>query len=77
MGATVAGVVEETAFRGYMQSHLERIGPTFAISGWARADRDCMTCIYKVLRKAMSAALSSAVRRKPNSCPGTARRVTL
>ena len=31
MGATVAGVVEETAFRGYMQSHLERIGPTFAI----------------------------------------------
>jgi CAAX protease family protein len=31
MGATVAGVVEEAAFRGYMQSHLERIGPTFAI----------------------------------------------
>ena len=33
--------------------------------------------VYKVLRKAMSAALSSAVSRKPNSCPGTARRVTL
>ena len=31
MGPMVAGVVEETAFRGYMQSHLERIGPTFAI----------------------------------------------
>jgi membrane protease YdiL (CAAX protease family) len=31
MGPAVAGVVEETAFRGYMQSHLERIGPTFAI----------------------------------------------
>lgn len=31
MGPTVAGVVEETAFRGYMQSHLERIDPTFAI----------------------------------------------
>lgn len=31
MGATVSGVVEEVAFRGYMQSHLERIGPTFAI----------------------------------------------
>jgi len=31
MGPLVAGVVEETAFRGYMQSHLERIGPTFAI----------------------------------------------
>jgi len=31
LGATVAGVVEETAFRGYMQSHLERVGPTFAI----------------------------------------------
>jgi membrane protease YdiL (CAAX protease family) len=31
MGPTVAGVVEEAAFRGYMQSHLERIGPTFAI----------------------------------------------
>ena len=29
LGATVAGVVEETAFRGYMQSHLERVGPTF------------------------------------------------
>lgn len=31
MGPAVAGIVEETAFRGYMQSHLERIGPTFAI----------------------------------------------
>lgn len=31
MGPMVAGVVEEMAFRGYMQSHLERIGPTFAI----------------------------------------------
>ena len=31
MGPAVAGVVEETAFRGYMQSYLERIGPTFAI----------------------------------------------
>jgi len=31
MGPLVAGVVEEMAFRGYMQSHLERIGPTFAI----------------------------------------------
>jgi membrane protease YdiL (CAAX protease family) len=31
MGPTVAGVVEEMAFRGYMQSHLERVGPTFAI----------------------------------------------
>lgn len=31
MGPLVAGVVEEAAFRGYMQSHLERIGPTFAI----------------------------------------------
>lgn len=31
MGPLVAGVVEEVAFRGYMQSHLERIGPTFAI----------------------------------------------
>ena len=31
MGPLVAGVVEETAFRGYMQSYLERIGPTFAI----------------------------------------------
>ena len=31
MGAVVSGVVEEAAFRGYMQSHLERIGPTFAI----------------------------------------------
>jgi membrane protease YdiL (CAAX protease family) len=31
MGPLVSGVVEEVAFRGYMQSHLERIGPTFAI----------------------------------------------
>jgi ABC-2 type transport system permease protein/sodium transport system permease protein len=31
MGAIVSGVVEEIAFRGYMQSQLERIGPTFAI----------------------------------------------
>jgi membrane protease YdiL (CAAX protease family) len=31
MGPIVSGVVEEAAFRGYMQSHLERIGPTFAI----------------------------------------------
>lgn len=31
MSPTVAGVVEEMAFRGYMQRHLERIGPTFAI----------------------------------------------
>jgi membrane protease YdiL (CAAX protease family) len=31
MGPLVAGVVEEASFRGYMQSHLERIGPTFAI----------------------------------------------
>lgn len=31
MGAMVSGIVEEVAFRGYMQSHLERIGPTFAI----------------------------------------------
>lgn len=31
MYGTVAGVVEEVAFRGYMQSHLERIGPSFAI----------------------------------------------
>lgn len=31
MGPAVAGVVEEAAFRGYMQSHLERIGPMFAI----------------------------------------------
>ncbi len=31
MGAVVSGVVEEAAFRGYMQSHLERISPTFAI----------------------------------------------
>ena len=33
--------------------------------------------VYNVLRKAISAALSSALSRKPNSCPGTARRVTL
>jgi membrane protease YdiL (CAAX protease family) len=31
MYGTVAGVVEEAAFRGYMQSHLERIGPAFSI----------------------------------------------
>jgi membrane protease YdiL (CAAX protease family) len=31
MTPMVAGVVEEMAFRGYMQRHLERIGPTFAI----------------------------------------------
>jgi ABC-2 type transport system permease protein/sodium transport system permease protein len=31
MSPMVAGVVEEMAFRGYMQRHLERIGPTFAI----------------------------------------------
>jgi membrane protease YdiL (CAAX protease family) len=31
MGPMVAGVVEEMAFRGYMQRHLERIDPTFAI----------------------------------------------
>jgi membrane protease YdiL (CAAX protease family) len=31
MAPLVAGVVEEMAFRGYMQSHLERVGPTFAI----------------------------------------------
>jgi membrane protease YdiL (CAAX protease family) len=31
MSPLVAGVVEEMAFRGYMQRHLERIGPTFAI----------------------------------------------
>ncbi|MGD9965876.1 MAG: lysostaphin resistance A-like protein [Hyphomonadaceae bacterium] len=31
VGPMVAGVVEEAAFRGYMQRHLERIGPTFAI----------------------------------------------
>lgn len=31
LGPTVSGVVEEAAFRGYMQSYLERIGPTFAI----------------------------------------------
>lgn len=32
MGAVVSGVVEEVAFRGYMQSHLERFGPVFAIT---------------------------------------------
>lgn len=32
MGPLVAGVVEEMAFRGYMQRHLERISPTFAIT---------------------------------------------
>lgn len=31
MGPMVAGVVEEMAFRGYLQSHLERVGPSFAI----------------------------------------------
>jgi membrane protease YdiL (CAAX protease family) len=31
MSPAVVGVVEEMAFRGYMQRHLERIGPTFAI----------------------------------------------
>lgn len=31
MSPMVAGVVEEMAFRGYMQRHLERIGPMFAI----------------------------------------------
>jgi len=31
MGAMVSGVVEEVAFRGYMQSQLERFGPTIAI----------------------------------------------
>lgn len=31
MGALVSGVVEEAAFRGYMQSQLERIGPAFAV----------------------------------------------
>jgi len=31
MGPMVAGVVEEMAFRGYMQRHLERVDPTFAI----------------------------------------------
>lgn len=31
MGAVVSGVVEEVAFRGYMQSQLERYGPSFAI----------------------------------------------
>ena len=32
MGAVVSGVAEEAAFRGLMQSRLERIGPMFAIS---------------------------------------------
>ena len=31
MGPLVSGVVEEAAFRGYMQSQLERFGPTIAI----------------------------------------------
>lgn len=31
MGALVSGVTEEIAFRGYMQSQLERIGPAFAV----------------------------------------------
>lgn len=31
MGAVISGGVEEIAFRGYMQSRLERIGPAFAI----------------------------------------------
>lgn len=31
MGALVSGVVEEAAFRGYMQSQLEHIGPSFAV----------------------------------------------
>lgn len=31
IGALVSGVVEEVAFRGYMQSQLERFGPVFAI----------------------------------------------
>jgi membrane protease YdiL (CAAX protease family) len=31
MGAVVSGVVEEVAFRGYMQSQLERFGPATAI----------------------------------------------
>lgn len=31
LGAVVSGVVEEAAFRGYLQSHLERIGATPAI----------------------------------------------
>jgi len=31
MGALLSGVGEEMAFRGYMQSQLERFGPTFAI----------------------------------------------
>lgn len=30
-GALVSGLVEEMAFRGYMQSQLERFGPMFAI----------------------------------------------
>lgn len=32
MGAFVSGVVEEMAFRGYMQTQLERYGLTFAIA---------------------------------------------
>jgi membrane protease YdiL (CAAX protease family) len=31
MGALVSGVVEEAAFRGYLQSRLEEFGPTYAI----------------------------------------------
>ena len=31
MGALLSGIGEEMAFRGYMQSQLERFGPTFAI----------------------------------------------
>jgi membrane protease YdiL (CAAX protease family) len=31
MGALISGVVEEAAFRGYMQANLERFGPAFAI----------------------------------------------
>lgn len=31
MSPLVAGVVEEMAYRGYMQRHLERVGPMFAI----------------------------------------------
>jgi membrane protease YdiL (CAAX protease family) len=31
VGALVSGVVEEVAYRGYMQSQLERFGPTVAI----------------------------------------------
>lgn len=32
MGAVISGGVEEMAFRGYMQSQLERIGPAFAVT---------------------------------------------